>query len=218
MTATTGAFGTIYTQFKGKAKEAIDWLKSKKEGEAAGALHHHSIGDISLVWGDAKTGLAKIVKKHPEVLDNLQDIIDGMEIVQESDNRVKLESDTHFAVVSKEYKGEPREKWLLTAYEKKETSEPANSRMDVESNLEGKSDDTATRQDSDVSSDKVTYSTSSDQENGVKSYKITPEEYTTKRGRKLAMHLVTFGRELSKEEIRAGKELTVCLQKGWQVF
>lgn len=214
MTATTGAFGTIYTQFKGKAKEAIDWLKSKKEGEAAGALHHHSIGDISLVWGDEKTGLAKIVKKHPEVLDNLQDIIDGMEIVQESDNRIKLESDTHFAVVSKEYKGEPREKWLLTAYEKKETSEPANSRMDVESNLEGKSDDTATRQDSDVSSDKVTYSTSSEQENGVKSYKITPEEYTTKRGRKLAMHLVTFGRELSKEEIRAGKELAKE-SRGW---
>ena len=214
ITATTGAFGTIYTQFKGKAKEAIDWLKSKKEGEAAGALHHHIIGDISLVWGDEKTGLAKIVKKHPEVLDNLQDIIDGMEIVQESDNRIKLESDTHFAVVSKEYKGEPREKWLLTAYEKKETSEPANSRMDVESNLEGKSDDTATRQDSDVSIDKVTYSTSSDQENGVKSYKISAFEYTTKRGKKLNMQLVTFESELSKEQMNAAKKLAKDL-KGW---
>lgn len=136
--------------------EPSETKETEKEGEAAGALHHHTVGDISLVWGDAKTGLAKIVKKHPEVLDNLQDIIDSMEIVQESDNRIKLESDTHFAVVSKEYKGEPREKWLLTAYEKKETSEPANSRMDVESNLEGKSDDTATRQDSDVSGGKVT--------------------------------------------------------------
>ncbi|MFW5570351.1 MAG: hypothetical protein ACOCN5_09510, partial [Prevotella sp.] len=85
-----------------------------------------------------------------------------------SDNRVKLESDTHFAVVSKEYKGEPREKWLLTAYEKKETSEPANSRMDVESNLEGKSDDTATRRDSDVSGGKVTDNSSNRQVNGVK--------------------------------------------------
>jgi len=196
-TAASGPFGTIYTQFKGKAKEAIDWLKSKKEGEAAGALHHHTVGDISLVWGDAKTGLAKIVKKHPEVLDNLQDIIDSMEIVQESDNRIKLESDTHFAVVSKEYKGEPREKWLLTAYEKKETSEPANSRMDVESNLEGKSDDTATRQDSDVSGGKVTNNSSSDQENGVKSYKISAFEYTTKRGKKLNMQLAesVFGDE-----------------------
>ena len=213
-TAASGPFGTIYTQFKGKAKEAIDWLKSKKEGEAAGALHHHTVGDISLVWGDAKTGLAKIVKKHPEVLDNLQDIIDSMEIVQESDNRIKLESDTHFAVVSKEYKGEPREKWLLTAYEKKETSEPANSRMDVESNLEGKSDDTATRQDSDVSYGKVTNNSASDQENGVKSYKISAFEYTTKRGKKLNMQLVTFESELSKEQMNAAKKLAKDL-KGW---
>ena len=213
-TAASGPFGTIYTQFKGKAKEAIDWLKSKKEGEAAGALHHHTVGDISLVWGDSKTGLAKIVKKHPEVLDNLQDIIDSMEIVQESDNRIKLESDTHFAVVSKEYKGEPREKWLLTAYEKKETSEPANSRMDVESNLEGKSDDTATRQDSDVSGGKVTNNSASDQENGVKSYKISAFEYTTKRGKKLNMQLVTFESELSKEQMNAAKKLAKDL-KGW---
>ena len=159
-----GVFGTIYTQFRGKAKEAIDWLTKKKGGEAVGALHHHNIGDISLVWGDEKAGLAKIAKKHPEVLDDLQNIIDSMEIVQESDNRIKLESDTHFAVVSKEYKGEPREKWLLTSYEKKETSEPANSRMDVESNREGKSDDTATRQDSDVSAGKSTEISGNDQE------------------------------------------------------
>ena len=81
----------------------------------------------------------------------MQGIIDGMNIVEESDNRIKLESDTHFAVVSKEYKGTPREKWLLTAYEKKETSKPANSSMDVDSNQIGKSDDTATRQNTDVS-------------------------------------------------------------------
>ena len=39
----------------------------------------------------------------------------------------------------------------MTAYEKKETSKPANSSMDVDSNLKGKSDDTATRQDQNVS-------------------------------------------------------------------
>lgn len=113
-----GAFGNIYNQFRGKAKAAIEFLKKLGSGEAASALHHHTIGDISLVWGDKKTGLDKILRKHPEVVDNLQSIIDSMEVVQESDNRIKLESPTHFAVVSKEYKGEPREQWLLTAYEK----------------------------------------------------------------------------------------------------
>ncbi len=157
-----GVFGDIFDQFRGKPKEAIAFLLDKKDGEAIGALHHHDIGDIDIVWGEEGTGksdgfgLAKLAKYHSEVLNNLQELLDDMDIVQESDNRIKLESDTHFAVVSKEYKGEPRGNWLLTAYEKKETSEPANSRMDVESNLKGKSDDTATRQDSDVSADKVT--------------------------------------------------------------
>lgn len=117
-----GAFGEIYDGFKGKWKAAIEFLKKMQSGEAVDALHHHSIGDISLVWGDKKMGLSKILTKHPEVVDNLQDIIDGMEIVSESDNRIVLESDTHKAVVSKEYQGEPREKWLLTAYEKKDAS------------------------------------------------------------------------------------------------
>ena len=55
---------------------------------------------------------------------------------------------------------------------------------------------------------------SSDQENGVKSFKITPKEYTTKRGKKLPMHLVTFEGELSKEQMNAAKKLAKDA-KGW---
>ena len=162
-----GVFGNIYTQFKGKAKEAIDFLMKKKDGEAIGALHHKDIGDISIVWGNAKAGLQKIAQKHPEVLDNLQEIFDTLEVISRTDNRIKLESDTHFAVVSREFLGTPRSEWLLTAYEKKETSKPTNSSMDVDSNPKGKSDDTATRQSLDVSSaDKITATSSSDQKTG----------------------------------------------------
>ena len=132
-----GAFGNIYNQFRGKAKAAIEFLKKLGSGEAAAALHHHTIGDISLVWGDKKTGLDKILRKHPEVVDNLQSIIDSMEVVPESDNRIKLESPTHFAVVSKEYKGEPREQWLLTAYEKRESLENGKSMDTATSSLGG---------------------------------------------------------------------------------
>lgn len=66
-----------------------------------------------------------------------------------------------------------------------------------------------------LSSDgKDTEKDSSDQENGVKSFKITPKEYTTKRGKKLAMHLVTFESELSKEQMNAAKKLAKDA-KGW---
>lgn len=159
-----GAFGNIYNQFRGKAKAAIEFLKKLGSGEATAALHHHTIGDISLVWGDKKTGLDKILRKHPEVVDNLQSIIDSMEVVQESDNRIKLESPTHFAVVSKEYKGEPREQWLLTAYEKRESLENGKSMDTATSSLGG---DTALSQ-SKESAAKIDKSSETTKENGEK--------------------------------------------------
>lgn len=159
-----GAFGNIYNQFRGKAKAAIEFLKKLGSGEATAALHHHTIGDISLVWGDKKTGLDKILRKHPEVVDNLQSIIDSMEVVRESDNRIKLESPTHFAVVSKEYKGEPREQWLLTAYEKRESLENDKSMDTATSSLGG---DTALSQ-SKGSAAKIDNSSETSKENGEK--------------------------------------------------
>lgn len=159
-----GAFGNIYNQFRGKAKAAIEFLKKLGSGEATAALHHHTIGDISLVWGDKKTGLDKILRKHPEVVDNLQSIIDSMEVVQESDNRIKLESPTHFAVVSKEYKGEPREQWLLTAYEKRESLENGKSMDTATSSLGG---DTALSQ-SKESAAKIDNSSETAKENDEK--------------------------------------------------
>ena len=67
----------------------------------------------------------------------------------------------------------------------------------------------------DLSSDgKDTEKDSSDQEKGVKSFKITPKEYTTKRGKKLSMHLVTFESELSKEQMNAAQKLAKDA-KGW---
>ena len=163
----TGAFGTIYTQFKGKAKEAIAFLLEKKEGEAVGALHHKDIGDIDLVWGNEKAGLQKIAKKHPEVLDNLQEIIGGMHVVSESPNRIKLESTTHFAVVSKEFLGKERGKWLLTAYEKKKDASGGSIDIAPEPKT-GKQNGTAPLQDT-VSMGKVSESPETKQEKDEKS-------------------------------------------------
>lgn len=100
-----GVFGNIYDQFRGKAKEAIAFLLGKKDGEAIGALHHREIGYIDLVWGTEGTGhsdgfgLAKLVKYHPEVLDNLQEILDDMHVTSRTVNRIQLESETHRASV-----------------------------------------------------------------------------------------------------------------------
>ncbi len=141
----SGPFGAIYDNFRGKAKEAIAFLRRIKSGEVVGALHHKDIGEISIVWGNRKAGLEKILNKHPEVVDDLQEILDRMTIVEESDNRIKLESATHIAVVSREFEGTPRDKWLLTAYEKKGVSDGS---IDIDSEpKKGKQNGTAPLQD-----------------------------------------------------------------------
>lgn len=46
-------------------------------------------------------------------------------------------------------------------------------------------------------------------------YSIEPTTYTNKKGKTTPMHLVTFGRELSKDEIRAGKEIAKESRSWW---
>lgn len=177
----TGAFGTIYTQFKGKAKEAIAFLLEKKEGEAVGALHHKDIGDIDLVWGKEGTGksdgfgLAKLVKYHPEVLDDLQEILDDMTVVKKNANRVQLESKTHKASVRLAWDKE-KKNWLLTAYEKKNSASD-NTTDTAETAMSGKRNDTATPQNT-VSMGKVNESPETKQEKNEKSAEDSQNKIT----------------------------------------
>lgn len=163
-----GAFGNIYNQFRGNAKAAIDFLKKVRGGEAVGALHHKDIGDIDLVWGKEGTGhsdgygLSKLVKYHPEVLDNLQEILNDMRVVSSSKNRVNLESETHKAGVRLTWDGE-RKSWLLTAF-KKETSASDKRTDTAATSLEG---DTALSQ-TEGSAAKIDNSSETTKENGEK--------------------------------------------------
>lgn len=59
-----GAFGNIYDQFKGKAKEAFAFLREKGSGDALGVFHRNGVGDIDVVWGDKGGGLDHIISKH----------------------------------------------------------------------------------------------------------------------------------------------------------
>ncbi len=74
----------------------------------------------------------------------MQGVIDEMHVAQASENRVILESDTYKAVVSKMLGNEKTDNWLLSAYEKKETSA---SSSDIETEPVGKQNGTAPLQD-----------------------------------------------------------------------
>lgn len=165
-------FGPVFTQFKGNAQGAIKVLSELQDGEAIGALHHKDIGDIDLVWGNAGTaksdgfGLAKLVKYHPEVVEHLQEILDDMHIVKRSENRINLESDTHKAAVRLTWNKE-RKKWLLTAFEKKETPKSIDKTTDTGDNPMDLRGDTALSQNSGVSDGKVNTLSADKQDEGA---------------------------------------------------
>ena len=201
-----GDFGDIYDQFKGKPKEAVDFLIKKKGGEAIGALSHKDVGDIDLVWGEEGTGksdgfgLAKLAKYHPEVLDKLQEILDDMHVTKRTENRINLESDTHQAAVRLTW-NDQKKNWLLTAFEKK-NSALDNTTDTGKTSDRGKRNDTATPQ-STVSVGKDTKKSPNFQGNGGEN---APEEPKFQR-------VVSPEPELTPEERQYWKKWEGAMKK-----
>lgn len=102
--------------------DARDALMLARQGEVRGALFHRDIGPIDVKWGEAGTGksdgmgLAKLAAFHPEVLENLPALLEQMEVVSRTANRIRLESPTHKAAVRLDWDGQ-QQTWLMTAYE-----------------------------------------------------------------------------------------------------
>ncbi|AGX87657.1 hypothetical protein [Candidatus Symbiobacter mobilis] len=120
----SGPFGPILRQYRHDAQGAIEALTALQDGEAVAALYHPEVGDIDLVWGRAGTsrsdgsGLSKLLKWHPEVLNDLQGFISSLTIRQRDKKVVQLwDGRSRRAAVKLTY-DEKQKHWLLTAFEK----------------------------------------------------------------------------------------------------
>ncbi|MFA7934531.1 DUF3519 domain-containing protein [Helicobacter pylori] len=56
-------FGTNYSEFALKPKEALEKLLQEKNGQVAGAAYRDDLGGIDFVWGNKDYGLEHILKK-----------------------------------------------------------------------------------------------------------------------------------------------------------
>lgn len=127
----TGEFGTVYTQFKRKPKQAIKHLMKVKEGEAVAAMYRHDIGFIDIVWGENNPetnkgfGLKHIIEKHGREIKQLGfNIEDFIPIVVQYGNlkeakqkdKLLLESNLFRVVLLTEWKGNKKQ-FLLTAFD-----------------------------------------------------------------------------------------------------
>lgn len=118
----TNEHGPIFRQYYHDAKGAIERLMKEKAGDAVAALYHPDVGDIDLIWGEARSdesegkGLAKIAQIHPEVLDDLQGRIEQTKIVKKSKNRIILIDEKTHAVIRLDHDGVAKH-WLMTAFD-----------------------------------------------------------------------------------------------------
>lgn len=129
--AKIGEFGPIYTQFKGKPKEAIRHLKKVKKGECVNALYRSDIGYIDLVWGENNIqnkgfGLKHIIEKHGsevkqigfEVEDFIPIVIAyGNVSVKKSDEKKIVFENNMFRFVVITLWDNKSKKFLLTAFD-----------------------------------------------------------------------------------------------------
>ncbi len=129
----SGVFGNIYNQFKGKVKEAFDFLMKHKGGDLLGVFHRKDVGDIDLVWGDHGGGLAHIIRRHiieqndfknvDEIQKVIEDVIRNGLIVRENKDKINIEYNGYRVSIKKtirDSKGNVVENknWIVTAFDK----------------------------------------------------------------------------------------------------
>ena len=114
-----GAVGPVFAQFTGDGHGAINHLLKAQVGEVPGALSHPDVGEVDLIWGNEKSGLCKIARKHPEVVENLPEIVSSLPLARTFESEWILEDSNYVAVVKRNWMQAQKKSWLLTAFSRK---------------------------------------------------------------------------------------------------
>ncbi|MEE3775931.1 LPD23 domain-containing protein [Campylobacter sp. CX2-4080-23] len=147
-------FGTNYAEFYHDGKNAIRKLLVERQGQVAGAFERKELGDIDLVWGEAKAangdikgyGLSKIEAKHlndfasfygdtpqEKLINGLNEIIKNGKIINENGVDTiwyKKDNDYYLIGLSKGFYNKGDNNWIITVYEKTNLSIDKKARID----------------------------------------------------------------------------------------
>ncbi|HEC1553668.1 TPA: hypothetical protein R1X37_000041 [Campylobacter upsaliensis] len=145
-------FGENFAGYKGK--EAIEKLLEEKRGQVRGAFYKEGLGEIDLVWGEITDlekhkgyGLAHILDKRKSEFveqgasqseaaqkaaefakNEISNIMQNGKIINKANEATRIETQDYRLILKQNWKGEPtKNKWLVTAYMKKEKGESISS-------------------------------------------------------------------------------------------
>ena len=136
-------FGENYAEFYHNGKGAVDKLLTERGGQVAGAFYKKELGDIDLVWGNEKFGLAHILKRRSEqwgeekaikFLSHLDENIKNGDISQTQNKRVAIK--TNKTTIILDNIGE--NKFVLSAYRDRSNAKSENAKFVQSSDITSK--------------------------------------------------------------------------------
>ncbi len=124
-------FGDVYDKFKGKAKEAFNFLASHGSGDLLGVFHRDDVGDIDVVRGDKGGGLDHIISKHVGEGKSFSDIDEAAHVIAdiiktgkngfEDGDKIVFRKGSKLVTIRKNVRDKGKKiadkNWVLTAYD-----------------------------------------------------------------------------------------------------
>lgn len=116
-------------EFRGeglKGRRAIFKLLEEKRGHIKSAFHRKDIGNIDLVWGNAKAGLAHILMRRIEKRENVKRVILNIsntiangkaEKDRENERSISIRHRNVRILISKGFKGDDTKRLVVSGYE-----------------------------------------------------------------------------------------------------
>lgn len=87
-----GPFGPVFRDIENDPEAAIARLMQEQTGEVPAAFHHPDarLGDVAMVYGNAKFGLRHIEAKHPEMIAEIPRLLRDGQIVDDANGLPRL--------------------------------------------------------------------------------------------------------------------------------
>ncbi len=111
--------GPVFLEYKNDPEGAIQRLMAEKTGDARSVVTRAGLGSVDVIYGSAKTGLAKIAAKHPEMLPKLAGLLRSGKIIRKPEAAkvfIVGEGDpADVAVIALDWYGAAKT-WVVTSY------------------------------------------------------------------------------------------------------
>ncbi|MDD5786249.1 LPD23 domain-containing protein, partial [Campylobacter lanienae] len=193
-------FGTNYAEFYHDGENAIKKLLTERQGQVVGAFEREELGDIDLVWGNEKMGLAHILSRRSEqwgeekairFINHLAENIEKGTINAGKNGRTQINTELTTIVIDKNKDN----RFILTAYRDKNNKKMSleNAKLVQSSTITDKGIETNAKDSSVLSSNQQPNSTPKE----IKSQEPTTQPmmngFSTMAMQKAILHLGSGG-------------------------